>query len=150
MTPQQEYVLKHSMPVTESGCWLWIGTSSKRRYGVVDLHPADGPRRRTHAHRFSYEAFRGKPGEVIRHVCDVPECVNPDHLVPGSHHDNVQDRVLRGRSTHGEQHHAAKLTAKDVLAIRAGGSTREWMERLGVSSATIQRARNGKKWRSVS
>ncbi len=39
-------------------------------------------------------AFNGEPipaGRVIRHGCDVRNCINPEHLTPGSHQQNIDD-----------------------------------------------------------
>jgi len=51
------------------------------------------------AHRISYSITRGAipPGMVLRHSCDNPQCVNPDHLTPGTHKENMRDIVDRGR-----------------------------------------------------
>lgn len=58
--------------------------------------------------------------QVIRHTCDNPRCINPAHLVAGTNTDNVQDRVLRGRSHKpiGILHPRSKLTEADIMAIR--------------------------------
>jgi len=50
-------------------------------------------------HRVVYEIVKGDipKGLVIRHTCDNPLCINPDHLIGGRPIDNVQDRVDRGR-----------------------------------------------------
>jgi hypothetical protein len=41
------------------------------------------------------------PNMVIRHKCDNPKCINPDHLELGTPYDNSADMVARGRSTAG-------------------------------------------------
>jgi len=52
------------------------------------------------AHRFAYQFYIGEipPGNVIRHKCDNPSCVNPDHLEIGTPADNSKDMTNRGRS----------------------------------------------------
>ena len=67
------------IPVTESGCWLWIGGASRFGYGAY-WHPVE--KRLVTAHRFSYECLKGEipAGLQIDHLCRVPCCVNPDHL----------------------------------------------------------------------
>lgn len=51
-------------------------------------------------HRYVYQRFTGhqfKPKEEVRHTCDVSLCVAPHHLLVGSHQDNMQDMIDRGR-----------------------------------------------------
>ena len=52
------------------------------------------------AHRLSYETFVGPipDGKELDHVCGVRRCVNPSHLEPVTHHENVLrgKRLLRG------------------------------------------------------
>lgn len=56
-------------------------------------------------HRASYMLFHDiqlLPTDIIMHLCDNPICINPNHLKKGSHNDNVQDRVNKGRSATGK------------------------------------------------
>jgi hypothetical protein len=55
------------------------------------------------AHRLAYAMYVGAipDGQVIRHTCDRPHCVNPEHLRAGTQSENVQDTLTRRR--HGNQ-----------------------------------------------
>ena len=57
----------------------------------------------TGLHRLVYAQTHGITleelvGKVIRHTCDNPRCINPEHLLVGSRADNNRDRAERGRS----------------------------------------------------
>lgn len=82
------------MPEPNSGCWLWFGCSSEG-YGQFNLHG-----KTFYAHRLAYELYKNPiPEEMqVLHKCDVPCCVNPDHLWLGSHVDNMADMARKGRN----------------------------------------------------
>lgn len=82
--------------VPESGCWVWVGTVNHGGYGRCSPS-LYGSR---YAHRAFYQMFVGPipDGLEVCHHCDVPACVNPDHLYAGTHKQNVAD-ILR-RSGH--------------------------------------------------
>ena len=85
------------IPVTESGCWLWIGSSARLGYGQLYVNG-----RLTPAHRFSYEHYIGPipTGLELDHLCRVPACVNPKHLEPVTHRENM----LRGDNPFAAKH----------------------------------------------
>lgn len=57
----------------------------------------DGRKRSTTRHRKVYYEATGDWPEVVRHKCDNPRCINPDHLEGGTQLDNVQDCIKRNR-----------------------------------------------------
>lgn len=71
------------------GCWLWTAGQSPDGYGKFSLHSRSTP-----AHRLAYELLRGPipDGLYLDHLCRVRRCVNPAHLEPVTHRENI----LRG------------------------------------------------------
>lgn len=51
------------------------------------------------AHRLLYFTLHPTADKslVVRHTCDNPSCVQPDHLVLGTQRDNMLDMHQRGR-----------------------------------------------------
>lgn len=76
----------------------------------------------TMVHRYIYEECFGfiPKGLIVRHKCDNPACINPEHLELGTQKDNVSDMLIRGRCNpkHGEDNNFVKLTKDQVLEIR--------------------------------
>jgi hypothetical protein len=64
-----------------------------------------------------------RPEEETRHICDCSACVLSDHLVVGTHKQNMEDRKARdgyNSQPKGADHHRsnARLAPDDVHAIR--------------------------------
>lgn len=76
------------------GCWLWQGRLDKNGYGNFCMEYKNW-----FAHRLAYTFVKGPiPDDmVVCHQCDVPDCVNPNHLFLGTQQDNVKDMVFKGR-----------------------------------------------------
>lgn len=91
-------------------CHLWIGALDRHGYGEISLGPTSRPR--VGAHRVAFLAHYGRwPEPNALHRCDNPPCVRWEHLYEGTHADNSEDMVRKGRSV-------AKVTSEQVKEIR--------------------------------
>lgn len=137
------YVDKRS----DEECWIWLGANNAQGYGKISIEGIT-----IGAHRFSLELKLGRkigPGLVCRHTCDEPACVNPTHLLEGTHAQNVQDCVERGRTPKGVAHYASKLKESQVLEIRANKDNKSKIAlatEFGVSDALICSIIHRKRW----
>lgn len=78
----------------QSGCIEWTGSTTRDGYGKVKI------KHKTYAaHRLAYLIHNGylSEGKEVMHKCDNKLCCNPDHLVEGTHKDNMQDMIKKGR-----------------------------------------------------
>lgn len=142
------YILANCQPEPNSGCWLWLGRVNKLGYGTGRFR--DGT---AIASRLSFIAFKDliPTGHRVRHTCDNPSCVNPEHLILGTGDDNMKDKVRRGRQARGERHGMARLTEEEVRVIRASSLTQDTLGRkFGVSQVMISRIQLRKAWRHIS
>lgn len=97
------------------GCHIWTGCKTPDGYPRVGRKGNPNIR----AHRYFYEQLHGKipEGQVVRHTCDNPLCLNPEHLILGTPDENVQDRSERAR-TH---NHVSFEQVEEVKRLRALG-----------------------------
>ena len=134
-----------------SGCWLWMGTCNEFGYGRVFYNGKSQK-----AHRVSY-VLSGKTipeGLGLLHSGNCKgkaNCVNPSHLTPGTAKDNRNDMIRDGTIPRGEKNPQAKLTAAQVLEIRAiMDKTRgEIAEIYNVAKPTIGKIINRKIWTHI-
>jgi len=137
------------IPEPNSGCWLWEGATLPYGYGQFAVRKG----LMNLAHRVSWLLHRGEipKGLNVLHKCDVPGCVNPDHLFLGTHADNVADKVSKGRGSHGSRNGMSTLTEADVLAIRADPRTPQWViaKDYGITQQTVSIIKTRKKWKHL-
>lgn len=127
--------------MTDNECIEWKGAKNPAGYGITwwNNHWA-------YAHR---AAANAQTGEVIRHLCDNPSCVNPAHLSKGTHKDNSQDMVNKSRQAWGELAGNSKLTKEEVKQIRnlkGITSSRVTAKMFNVSKTNILEIWSGKIW----
>ena len=84
---------------TPDRCWNWTGAKTSAGYGVVGIICQHRYQVVRPAHRVAYALANGEApaGLVVMHACDNPLCVNPAHLSIGTHADNAQDCIRKGR-----------------------------------------------------
>ncbi len=87
--------LREKIEVLDNECWRWKGSKGRHGYGRIRL---DGKNVPAHRHIFELLACKIPEGAVLCHQCDYPPCVNPAHLIPGTHKKNVDDMILRDRA----------------------------------------------------
>lgn len=129
--------------IDKSGdCWLWQGATNGR-YG----HLSGEQGKTVYAHRVAFELSGEEipAGLLVLHSCDNTLCVRREHLFLGTHKDNSQDMVTKGRC--GLRGKACgpktKLSEEDVLFIRNSSlSGIELANKLNVSSQHVYNIKN--------
>lgn len=139
------------------GCWIWTGGTTGEGYGDLTYQ-----RRRHLAHRFAWQLTNARSipeGVVVRHRCDNPPCVRPEHLELGTTAQNVRDSYARRRRTTGNPTLGSgrpnavlddELVADLRRQARTGQSIRSIAKGSPFSYATIYRAIRGSGWPHVS
>jgi len=100
-------------------------------------------------HRLIFENTIKKipTGFILRHTCDNVLCVNPRHLIIGTHKDNSNDARIRGRLAKGEKNAMSKLTQNDVDEIRSSVDDKHTLSNLyGVDERTIRNIIANRTW----
>ena len=148
---KKEILYSHIFPVTESGCWLW-DSAIGNQFGHGCMKHGGRKGKKLLAHRVSYEVHHGDipEGKCVLHKCDVPSCVNPDHLYIGDRKDNSDDMYSRGRARIGSKHYASKITEDIAKKIKGSGlSTKEISNIYNISRQSAADIIYGRTWKHV-
>lgn len=145
LVPVAARIDQWSIPVTECGCIIWLGNLDGGGYGTIRM---DG--KMVKAHRASWICQNGTipDGMMVLHRCDMPLCINPDHLFLGTQSDNMQDMARKGRSNSaGENNGRATITADTARQIRAASGTyNEIARQFGIGKSMVGYIKNNKHW----
>lgn len=129
-------------------CWEWLGSCQRQGYGIQKYKG-----KVILAHRLAFFYTYGYwPDLLVLHKCDNPPCVNPNHLFGGTHKDNSDDMISKGRAVHpvGDCLPRAELRTSQVLAIRADTRTaRKIATDHKISNSTVYTIKAGKSWRHL-
>lgn len=140
------------------GCWVWMGATHERGYGIIGLGKRGSGNER--AHRTAYRLYRGEipEGQMILHKCGNTNCVNPWHLEHGTAKDNAADTIRMGRryqlDNRGTNAKWAKLDEAKVKEIREAkggkkGTGTALARKFNVSKSAIYRIWEGKNWQTL-
>jgi hypothetical protein len=139
-------------------CWPWIAAFRNNRvslkYGAFWLNGRHQPASRV---ALILSGVDVPEGMDVCHRCDNPPCCNPAHLFVGTAQDNMDDKTSKSRQVMGCRVHTAKLTAEDVLAIRAlkpeqpgqRGLAKALAEKYGVRQTHINDIWARRTWRQI-
>lgn len=150
-------------------CWNWTGDylRGKMPYGRFVIG-----KKKYLAHRAAWWLHTGTmppSATLVMHICDNPRCVRPSHLKLGTHQDNRNDCVQKGRANcpkgdkngsytkperrrRGESHGMAKLSEQQVREIRVRGKEETNVSlgiEFGVTPQAISRILHRKTWKDV-
>ena len=85
-------------------------------------------------------------GMIVRHLCDNPPCINPDHLAVGTQADNLADM-------HEKHRWPTVLNDRKVWIIKRldelGWRKTVIGQVVGTSDANVRQVTSGKTWRHV-
>lgn len=163
MTEEQKFErLKKSFEkhvIRQEGCWGWKGSIASGGYPVMSCRREIGPDR---GHKASWIIHKGPipPYMHVCHKCDNPICTNPDHLWLGTHKENNDDKIAKGRANNippphkvGSENGSAKLNEGKVkqikLLIKNGRSCYSIAKEFGMAKISILRIKNGVNWSHV-
>jgi HNH endonuclease len=128
----------------QSDCVEWTKAKNSGGYGIT-WHEG----KIAYAHRVVVNAA---PGTIVRHTCDNPSCVNPEHLLVGTAADNSEDMVAKDRQAKGSHCGNSKLVESDILEIRKYEgilSSRKTASMFNISHSNVLDIWKRKIWRHV-
>ena len=144
----------------KTGCWLWTGSKDRKGYGQIREAGPFGKTKLRIATRVSMEltGMTLTKEMCVCHKCDTPACVNPEHMFIGTHKENTQDMMIKGRNSLppillGERNPRARLTTDTVLAMRldlvAGMSLRAAARKYNYDYTNVSAIKRRKIWKHV-
>jgi len=136
---------------TENNCIEWTGALNDDGYGQISIGSGEN-QRKVNSHRWALQFALGGvilPKDIFAcHFCDNPKCVAPDHLFPGTHQDNMDDMIAKGRSAVVKGN--AKLQLDEIKDIKYGNLPYSYyVNKYNIAISTVSSIRNGNSWPEV-
>lgn len=144
---REEVIQKICSKVSLNGECIEFNTVDKDGYGQMMVNTSKG-RKNVRVHRVMHFYATGENPPVVMHTCDNPSCCNPAHLRGGTHKDNSEDMVRKGRAPRGS---VGQLTERQVKRIlfNTHVSNASYAKAFGVSPELIRQIRCGLAYKGV-
>lgn len=104
------------------GCWIWTASTDAHGYGRIGVKVEPGKTALLSAHRLMYETTVGPipDGLQLDHLCRTRACVNPSHLEPVTHAENMRrGRLARTACRNGHENPTRDAWGDCVLCRQA-------------------------------
>jgi hypothetical protein len=142
------YRFLSKLELSENGCINWTDSTDQNGYGRISVGGRKGEQ--VTASRWALQFVLGGivlPSDInVCHKCDNTTCVSPEHLFPGTHRDNMDDMVSKGRAA--ISFGGAKLNWDNIDDIRTSNLNGVQLgEKYGVARSTISEIRNHLIWK---
>jgi hypothetical protein len=139
-------------------CLIWTGAQNDAGYGIASFR-----NKKERVHRISFMIANdidilqkvNPDGEKleIRHLCNIPLCIEPTHLRLGTPSENGKDKVSNiFTKARGETHYNTSLSSETALAIKQSKGAKTQKDRakeFGVSINIIRDIDAGTTWAHI-
>jgi len=150
MTPMK--FLATAILHTGDECLLWPFSVNKNGYPQMRW---DGTCREVH--RILCKLAHGEPrgGAASKrhdaaHSCATPRCISPQHVRWKTRKENIAEGTNHTNAQSGERNKMARLTAEQVLAIRADPRSGSAISRdYGIAQGTVSNIKLRQRWRHI-
>lgn len=133
------------------GSVCWLSGGKPNHYSSVTVHQKKYP-----LHRITWILTKNGGQQIphntfIRHLCNTPRCINPNHLIPGTTRDNIKDKMIHTPSYNTIM---KKLKDSDIIQIREYYATDmftqdELSDMFNVSRRNISKIVSGITWKHL-
>lgn len=149
-------LIQHSTLNVLTQCIEWTGYKDKDGYGKISI-TQNGKERPFQTHRVSWMVHGGTipPNMFILHSCDNPSCIRIDHLFLGTHQENIDDKMRKGRhifptGADCKQAILSENKAQKILNMKGKGKTsHEIAKYYKIAASTVRSIWQRRSWKHL-